>query len=309
MRLAYFGLPLAACALLADGHEIAVAVLSPVAAPGKRRLGRLLGADRLIDAAELGDALEPTVDAALAGAGVDLVVSWFWTRRLPERWLRPPLGAMGVHPSLLPRHRGPDPFFWAIDCGDPLTGACLHRLTPDYDAGEVLLEETLPVAGRDAWQLARALDRPALRLLRRGVARLAAGGALPGTAQDERSATWAPEPAGELLRVRWDWPTERVLRRVRALSPVPGLAVEIAGQKLFVTRAAAALGVPRFLEAGEAGVVGEPPGAVLIRTGDGAIRIERAVAVPGEEQLDGAAVASRVAERGMLDCVPLGGNG
>lgn len=310
MRLAYFGLPLAACLLLQDGHDIALAVLSPVAAAGKRRLGRLLAAEQLLDAAVLGSALEPSVDAALASARVDLLVSWFWTRRLPERWLRAaPLGAVGVHPSLLPRHRGPDPFFWAIDCGDRVTGACLHRLTPDYDAGEVLLEETLPVAGRDAWQLARALDRPALRLLRQGVARLAAGGALPGAAQDERSATWAPEPDEELLRVQWGWSTERVLRRVRALSPVPGLAVEIAGQKLFVTRAVAADSVPHLLEPGEAAVVGEPPGAVVIRTGDGAIRIERAVAVPEQEDLDGTGVASRVAERGMLDCVPLGGNG
>lgn len=310
MRLAYFGLPLAACLLLRDGHEIALAALSPVDAPGRRRLRRRLGAERLLDAATLGGELEPAVDAALARAGVDLVVSWFWTRRLPERWLSAgPLGAIGVHPSLLPRHRGPDPFFWAIDCGDELTGACLHRLTPDYDAGDVLLQEELPVEHRNAWALARALDRPALRLLREGVARLSRGDKLPGTPQDERSASWAPEPAGELLRVRWSWPTQRVLCRVRALSPVPGVAIEVAGQKLFVTQARAADWAPTLLEPGEAALLGDPPGALVIRTGDGALQIEQALAAPGGEQLDGAGVASRVAERGMLDCVPLGGNG
>jgi methionyl-tRNA formyltransferase len=310
MRLAYFGLPLAACLLLRDGHDIALATLSPVEAPGRRRLRRRLGADRLLDAAALGRELEPAVDAALARTGVDLVVSWFWTRRLPERWLSAgPLGAVGVHPSLLPRHRGPDPFFWAIDCGDELTGACLHRLTPDYDAGDVLLREELPVGDRDAWALARALDRPSLRLLREGVARLSAGGKLPGTPQDERLASWAPEPAGEQLRVRWSWPTERVLRRVRALSPVPGVPIEVAGQKLFVTRATAADSAPTLLQPGEAALLGDPPAALVIRTGDGALQIEQALAVPGEERLDRAGVAARVAERSMLDCGPLGGNG
>lgn len=311
MRLAYFGLPLAACLLHGDGHEVALAVLSPVDAPGKRRLGRLLGTDAVLDSSTLGPELEPRVDAELDRLRADLVVSWFWTRRLPERWLRASrMGAVGVHPSLLPRHRGPDPYFWAIDCGDELTGACLHRLTPDYDAGEVLLSRELPVAGRDAWQLARALDRPALELLRQGVGSMSAG-TLVGIPQDERAATWAPEPGGELLRVRWTWSTERVLRRIRALSPVPGLALEITGQKLFVTRATPAELFPAALEPGEAAVVAGPPGSVVIRTGDGALQIERALSVPGERTLDRAGLATLVAQRGreVLDCVPLGGNG
>ena len=43
-------------------------------------------------------------------------MSWFWTTRLPEAILRL-APSVGVHPSLLPRHRGPDPCFWAIDAG------------------------------------------------------------------------------------------------------------------------------------------------------------------------------------------------
>lgn len=309
MRLAYFGLPLAGCLLAADGHDLALATLSPIDAPGRRRLCRLLGSERVLEAATLGGNLDRTVATRLASSEVELVVSWFWTRRLPESWLRAAArGGIGVHPSRLPRHRGPDPYFWAIDSGDELTGACVHRLTPDYDAGNVLLAESLAIGDRNAWQLARALDRPSLRLLRSAVARLDAGDTLPGTPQDERGATWAPEPDGELLRVRWTWPTERVLRRIRALSPVPGLALDVAGQQLFVTKASPTASVPTLLQPGEAAVLGDPPG-VVIRTGDGGIEIEQALDVTGDEQLDRASVAARVRERGMLDSGPLGGNG
>ena len=111
--------------------------------------------------------------------------------------------------------------------------------------------------------------------------------------------------------MRWTWSTDRVLRRVRALSPVPGLAIEVAGLKLFVTRLRASAGIPAMLEPGEAAVVGPPPGALVIRTGDGAVQVERAVAEGADEELDGAAIAARVAQRRpkVLDCLPFGGNG
>jgi methionyl-tRNA formyltransferase len=63
------------------------------------------------------------VVARIAAAEPELLVSWFWTKRVPARVRAlAPLGAIGVHPSLLPRHRGPDPFFWAIDQGDRAGG-------------------------------------------------------------------------------------------------------------------------------------------------------------------------------------------
>src|SRR5690606_29915657 len=98
------------------------------------------------------------------------------------------------------------------------------------------------------------------------------GVVLPEVEQDPTAATWAPEPTGDLLRVDWRWPTERVLRRLRALAPVPGLALEFAGLSFFALEADSAPEYPAALLPGEGAVVGEPP-ALVIRTGDGAIRI------------------------------------
>lgn len=279
MKIAFFGLPLAACLLHADGVDIGVAVLSPVAAPGRRRLASLIGAGRILDASFLSPGeLCSAVDGVLEQEQLDLVVSWYYTRRLPVRWLRcARLGAIGAHPSLLPRHRGPDPFFWAIDSGDAQTGVTIFRLSERYDEGPILLQERLAVADQDSWQLARALDRPSLHLLRRSVSALGSGRTLPERPQIEIEATWAPEPQGELLRVDWRWPVERVLRRIRALAPVPGLAINLYGIDLFVTRASAAPDCPAALDPGEAAVVGRPA-RVVIRAGDGAVSLERAVA-------------------------------
>jgi len=297
LRIAFFGLPLGALVLAARGFRPGLCVLSPVPAPGARRLGRLSGVT-LLDAAALGSELTARVDAALAREPPDLLVSWFWTRRLPPGWLGAArLGAIGAHPSLLPRHRGPNPYFWAIDSGDLETGVSVHRLEEEYDTGAILRTERLTVGLRNAWQLARALDRPSLQALAAVIEDLAAGEAIAELAQDEGQASLAPEPAGAELRVDFCWPTERVLRRVRALSPAPGLALELAGVEFFVTGARAAARFVASLEPGEAQLDAD---RVVLRTGDGAIAIERAVRVGHDGETEALApevLAALVRER------------
>jgi methionyl-tRNA formyltransferase len=296
IRIAYFGLPIAALLLSSDGYEPALAVLAPVDAPGARRLRRRLG-DRVIDArgTTRGD-LERMVGERLQSTEIDLFVSWYWTRRFTPDWLSlPRLGAIGAHPSILPRHRGPDPFFWAIDSGDVVTGVSIHYLTERYDEGAVLCAETLPVGDRNAWQLARALDGPSLRLLRRTVRQLALGEAPVPAPQDESRATWAPVPVGDLLRADFRQSTGRVLRRVRALAPVPGLALEIHGVRVTVTEAEAAREFPTALEPGEAATT---DAGVVLRTADGAVLVTRATI-----DIDGVEEPGSVDARGLADAI------
>jgi methionyl-tRNA formyltransferase len=277
LRIAYFGLPLAACLLHGDGHDVRLAVLPPANGPGRRRLARAIGAERVLSANALGGRLDETVRGAVEREHADLVVSWFWTRRLPKAVLAAArFGGIGAHPSLLPRHRGPDPYFWAIDSGDRETGVTVHRLTERYDDGDVLASSALVIGEQNAWQLARALDRPSLVLLREAVRSFARGTPPDGVPQDEARATLAPEPSGDELRVDFRWPTERALRRVRALGPVPGVPLSVEGLELVVTHARAAGEFPRALEPGEAAVAGEPK-ALVLRTGDGAFAVERAL--------------------------------
>ncbi|MBX3185297.1 MAG: hypothetical protein KIT72_16540 [Polyangiaceae bacterium] len=279
VRFAFFGLPLAALLLEQDGHHLDPVVLSPVPAVGHRRARRRFG-EHLIDAAELSPgAVERAVDERLGRPSA--ILSWFWTRRLPERWLSASPRGYGVHPSLLPRHRGPDPCFWALDLGDSETGVTLHRLDAAYDTGAIVAQERLSIPMLDrgvgaptraraltAWRLARALDRPSLRLLREAARQLARGDALPERPQNEDEATWAPIPSGELLKCPWASPTARVLRRIHALSPEPGVPLVIHEQHFELLEACEDGSLPTALFPGEAHLSDQ----VRIRTGDGGIR-------------------------------------
>ncbi|AKT36612.1 uncharacterized protein CMC5_007320 [Chondromyces crocatus] len=285
LRLAFFGLPLAALLLERDGHDVVLCSVSRTDAPGLRRARRLFE-DRVL--------VRPDVQAStfrerLEALEPDLVVSWFWTTRLPMKLVEiARLGGINVHPSLLPRHRGPDPTTWAILLGDEESGVTVHRLAEEYDSGNIIEREKISIEPTwNAWQLARALDRPSLRVLRRTVQNLTTNGRLPEIPQDPALATDAPFLDDEASAICWSWPTQHVLRHVRALAPAPGAWTEMNGSVVTVLRAAVAPVVPKVLRPGEATVMDDQ---ALVRTADGAIVLLQA-------EIDGEpAAAPRLAE-------------
>jgi methionyl-tRNA formyltransferase len=289
VRIAFLGLPLAALLLRRDGHDVVRAAVCREGAPGTRRLSREVGADRVRVRPDLAS---DDAFAWLREARPELVVSWFWTKRVPARVLAlASRGTVGVHPSLLPRHRGPDPYFWAIDSGDAVTGVTAHELAEDYDTGAILDARTLAIDPEwNAWQLARRLDRPSLALLRDAV-RAYERGQPRANPQDEARATAAPEPDEELLAVHWRWTAEAIARRVRAAAPWPGAFTEIGDAVVRLTRVRVTPDFPRALEPGEAAVRAD--GIAVVRAGDGAVEL---LGGRNEEDdpLDGAGLAALV---------------
>lgn len=296
MRVAFVGLPLAALLLARDGHDIVWAGICRRGATGTRRLTRLLGRERVAVTPDLASSVE-----IIRARAPDLFVSWFWTKNIPRRVRAiAPLGAIGVHPSLLPRHRGPDPTFWAIDSGDAETGVSAHVLEDEYDTGAVLAQRAIAIdPSWNAWTLAKKLDRPSLAVLRETVAAYARGEPPPPRPQDEGLATSAPEPGDDLLEIRWRAPAEGIVRRVRAASPWPGAYTSLGSEVLTLTRARVTADAPRALEPGEAFV--RPDGVAVVRASDAGVELlaGRLEASPDVE-LDAAGIGALVARGARL---------
>jgi methionyl-tRNA formyltransferase len=266
-RIAYFGLPVGALLLAADGHAIVYAGACR-RAPGLRRLSTRVAPGRTFLKPEPG---ADRVLARVRAGAPDLVVSWFWTTKLPAALLAL-APSVGVHPSLLPRHRGPDPYFWAIDADDEETGVTAHGLDADYDTGPILGQRRLRIdPSWNAWQLARALDRPSLRLLRDVVGAFAEGHAPAPVPQDDRAATLAPEPSDADLAIAWSWPAARIARRVRAAAPWPGAWTEIGQRVVTLVHVRPTNDFPRALEPAEAAVRAD--GIAVVRAGDAALEL------------------------------------
>lgn len=131
------------------------------------------------------------VSSMLEGYRPDLLLVFGFNWRLPRAVLESPrLGVLNVHPSALPKYRGPSPVLWAIRNGDPYMGLSVHRMTERIDAGPVLAQvDDLPipdlVTSEDVWGLTKAalpdLLAKALQRLVRDVGRQPVRPVQPGS--------------------------------------------------------------------------------------------------------------------------------
>ena len=151
----------------------------------------------------------------------DLICIAMFPRRVPrEITTLAPFGAINVHPSLLPRHRGPLPLFWTYHADDQVTGVTVHHTTEKFDAGDIILQESFPLPrAYSVVKLDQDVAMYSARMLKSAVEVLARGQAAR-IAQDESVATYAPLVRPGTRMVRFDtWDVERVWHFLAALSP------------------------------------------------------------------------------------------
>jgi methionyl-tRNA formyltransferase len=56
----------------------------------------------------------------------------------------PKTACLNIHPSLLPKYRGPEPIFWQLFNNEQQTGVSLHLMTHKFDAGPVVMQQAVP---------------------------------------------------------------------------------------------------------------------------------------------------------------------
>jgi methionyl-tRNA formyltransferase len=130
------------------------------------------------------------------------------------------IGAVNLHPSLLPRHRGPLPLFWTYHANDPVAGVTVHYASQKFDAGDIILQQIVPLPrgypvtklDADVAQCGAVLLSSAVELLARDQA--------PGLPQDEGKATYAPRlRVGTPMVDFGQWDVERVWHFLAGLCP------------------------------------------------------------------------------------------
>ena len=81
---------------------------------------------------------------------IDLVFVGTWKEKLEkETFDIPTIGTVNVHPSLLPKYRGPNPYLQTILHGEESSGVSLHLIDSKYDNGSVLSQEKVKILPND----------------------------------------------------------------------------------------------------------------------------------------------------------------
>lgn len=222
--------------------------------------------------------------AELRDIGPDLVVLADYGRIIPASMLAlPHHGALNIHPSLLPRHRGASPVTATIYEGDEVAGVSLMRMDEGLDTGPIVAQREVPLDGTEiAPELEERLAEMGADLL---VEHLPAwlDGSLPARPQADHGATLT-----RLLR-RADGqldPSRTALqleRQVRAYQPWPGSFLEFEGERLKIW-AATVLERPASITQGDFALA---QGTIALGTVKGALLLDE-VQPAGKRRMAGA---------------------
>ncbi|MBI2342749.1 MAG: methionyl-tRNA formyltransferase [Deltaproteobacteria bacterium] len=229
-------------ALQASSHTIAAVVTQPDRPAGRGQ--RLRPSPIAATAAAMGipvlkpESLKPPVilETLRSHATECIVVAAYGMMIPPPLLTLPPHGCVNLHPSLLPKYRGAAPIQHALLNGETLTGVTTIVLVEAMDAGDILLQEKVPIApGETAPALTDRLARLGASLVVRTLDGLEARQITPRP-QDGRAATFAPLLAKDDGRIDWHRPAHQIINQIRALQPWPSAFTRLHGRRLQIFR-------------------------------------------------------------------------
>ncbi len=204
---------------------------------------------------------------------------------LPKSFLKiPALGCINVHPSMLPKYRGPAPIQWAILNGDNETGVSIMYLDAGMDSGDIILQEKVEI-GEDetTGELWNRLSGIGARLLTKVVTDIS-NGIIERTPQPEEFVL-APMLDKEMSKINWNEKSSSEIKNlVRGLNPIMGTYTFLNGKKIKIWKVQKILGneLKQFEEKNNLDCSNQNPGTVVfanekiglfIKTTDGIISV------------------------------------
>jgi methionyl-tRNA formyltransferase len=242
--------------------------------------------------------IDGAVREAVAALSPDLLVSFAYGRIFGPRFLSLfPLGGINVHPSLLPKYRGATPIPAAILGRDRETGVSVQRIALNMDAGDILAQERIPLAGREtALSLGALAAEMGAELLLRVLRDIALDRAA-GTRQNDEEATYCSLIDKDDGLIDWSQGAAELDAQIRAYTPWPLCRTTHRGQELYILEGSpyegGAPGSPRRAAAPGTVLGADGEAGILVQTGKGILAVSRLQyaakkALPWRDFLNGA---------------------
>ena len=177
---------------------------------------------------------------------VDLLVVGFWGNIVRKGDLeKPKYGALNVHPSLLPKYRGPTPVPFTILNGEIETGVSIIKMDEEVDHGPLLAQRELSIVN---YQFSNGLGKPTTPELLQILWEMGAdllveilpnwiAGEITPEEQDHSKATYTKKLTREDGLIDWKQNPEYIDRQIRAFYPWPGAFFFWKGKRVKILKA------------------------------------------------------------------------
>jgi methionyl-tRNA formyltransferase len=188
-----------------------------------------------IDVCDREDIKSPDFADFLAQKKFDIFVVCDYGKIIPKSVFSiPPLGSLGVHPSLLPKYRGPSPIHAAILSGDKKTGTTLFFLNENMDAGDIVLQKEIDISEDDDY--ISLSEKLAILSSQCVIEFLSSPNSFVPKPQDHSSATFTKMVTKEDGRIDWQNNALNISRKVRAYIAWPKAWCTFRGKNIKVLK-------------------------------------------------------------------------
>ena len=208
----------------------------------------------------------------------DLIILVAYGKILPQAFLDlPKTGAVNIHPSLLPKFRGPSPIQNALLEGEKITGTTIMLMDAGMDTGDILKQESIEILPDETYfELEEKLIRLSSRLLLEVLPELIDQKIIPQK-QDGAKATYCRMIAKNDGQLDWRASSEMIYNKYRAFASWPGIFTYWNSKRLKLNMISLA---PKEVSQHDIGEVFKINDALYVQAGNGAIELK-------EVQLEG----------------------
>lgn len=198
---------------------------------------------------------------------------------------QPKFGFLNLHPSLLPKYRGPAPIQTVLLNGDNKTGVSIIKLVKAIDAGPIIAQKEIKIESTDNAQILHdKLARLGAELLVKVLADYLAGQIKPKL-QDESQATFTKIIEREDGLIDWSKSAQQIACQFRAFYPWPGVFTHLAGKRLKIADLGVLEGVLEDNLASGAVFLG-PNSELAVKCGQGTVQL-KTVQLEGKKEMSG----------------------
>lgn len=195
LRIVYFGTPDFSADLLQrllDDQDVRCTVVAVVTQP-PQKVGRaqILTSSPVEELAKM-KGLPVVHSHEELSLDYDLGLVFAYSKILPDSLLKQAkYGYWNVHPSMLPKYRGPSPVAWALLNGDTSTGCTIMQMDAQMDHGAIIAQEQTYIFPQERRsELTGRLVKLGYKLLRSALLQLGETGAVDSMVQDHTQATY-----------------------------------------------------------------------------------------------------------------------
>ncbi|MFA6428035.1 MAG: methionyl-tRNA formyltransferase [Candidatus Buchananbacteria bacterium] len=169
------------------------------------------------------DVKDPALIAELKNLAPDLMILVAYGKIIPLAILNiPPLGIINLHPSLLPKYRGPSPIATAILNGETKTGLTIMLLDQQMDHGPILAQQQIALDQTETQEsLTKNLAELGAQLLLKTLPQYLDQKIIPQVQADDQ-ATLCKIIKKTAGLIDWSKPAQVINQQIRALHPWPG---------------------------------------------------------------------------------------